>query len=98
MAPKINQDLCDQCNVCYNICPQDIFELHEDQPPTILYPNECWYCAACVIDCHTSAISLKLPLQMHVVPSPALFKETGPEEADALKTAAAFSRSIINQD
>ena len=94
MAPIIDQDLCHCCGTCYDICPQDIFGFREDEIPTVDYPNECWYCGACVLDCPVDAVHLCLPLQMRIVPSPANYGEPGTDEAEALRKAAAFSRSV----
>jgi len=95
MPPVIDKDLCEQCGTCYDICPQDIFSENNDQPPSVTYPDECWYCGACVIDCPENAIRLKLPLQMQIVPSPALYGDPDTKETDALKASAAFTRSIV---
>ena len=93
MPPVINKRLCTMCDICYDICPQDVFEQSADAPPAIVYPRECWHCAACVIDCPEDAVHLALPLHMQIVPSPALF---GPiDDEEELKKAAAWSRSII---
>jgi adenylylsulfate reductase subunit B len=94
MAPTINQDLCHCCGTCYDICPQDVFGFREDEIPTVDYPDECWYCGACVLDCPVEAVALRLPLQLRIVPSPANYGEPGTDEADALRKAAAFSRSV----
>jgi adenylylsulfate reductase subunit B len=95
MPPIIDKRLCELCDTCYEICPQDVFALREDAPPAVAYPRECWHCAACVIDCTANAIHLELPLHMQIVPSPALFGDPGPEGAEDLRRAAAFSRSIV---
>ena len=95
MPPVINHKLCTLCDTCYDICPQDVFAASDGAPPAIPYPRECWHCASCVIDCPEEAIHLELPLHMHIVPSPALFGDPGPEGAEELKKAAAWSRSII---
>lgn len=98
MAPIIDEKLCNQCGICYNFCPQDCFTWNKGETPIVLYPRECWDCGACVIDCSENAIRLKLPLHMHIVPSPALYGPPGPEEAENLRKAAEFSRSIIRGD
>jgi len=95
MPPVIDEERCTLCGTCYDRCPTDVFTPAGDEPPCVAYPEECWHCAACVIDCPAEAVVLDLPLQMHIVPSPALYGPPGPEEADALRQAAAFSRSIV---
>ena len=95
MPPVINTDKCEQCGTCSDVCPQDVFKLNETEPPEVAYPEECWHCGACVLDCPAGGIHLKLPLQMHIVPSPALYGSTGALDKEALKKAAAFSRSVI---
>ena len=84
------------CGICYNICPQDVFSFDrkQKQVPAIAYPQECWYCGACVVDCATEAVSLQLPLPLHIVPSQALYGPPGKEESEVLKRAADFSRSV----
>ena len=96
MPPVIDKKLCNFCGICYDICPQDVFSFDRKlkQVPAVPYPQECWYCGACVVDCPRGAVSLSLPLPLHIVPSPALYGPPGPEEAEALGRAADFSRSI----
>ncbi len=96
MPPIIDKKLCDYCGICYNMCSQDVFSFDRKQKkaPAVVYPQECWYCGACVVDCPKGAVSLKLPLPLHIVPSPALYGPPGKEESEQLGRAADFSRSI----
>ena len=100
MPPVIDRELCSCCGICWDVCPQDVFSFDrtKKQAPAVLYPRECWYCGACVVDCPRGAVSLQLPLPLHIVPSPALYGPPGPdpgeEEREALRRAAEFSRSI----
>ena len=96
MPPVIDGKLCNLCGICYDVCPQDVFafERERGQAPAVSYPQECWYCGACVVDCPQMAVSLTLPLPLHIVPSPSLYGVPGPEEGDTLRRAADFSRSI----
>lgn len=96
MPPIIDKKLCNYCGICYNMCPQDVFSFDRKQKktPAVVYPQECWYCGACVVDCPKGAVSLKLPLPLHIVPSPALYGPPGEEENEQLRRAAGFSRSI----
>ena len=97
MPPVIDETLCVRCGICYDICPQDCFSFeNKEEPPDLQYPRECWHCGVCVIDCPEDAVRLKLPLQMHIVPSPALYGPPEAGEKTALKKAAAFSRSLTS--
>lgn len=96
MPPIIDRKICTSCGICHKICPQDVFTMENATPPAVTYPDECWYCGGCVVDCPEKAIALDLPLYLHIVPSPALY---GPDaEADELAKAAAFSRSVTRAD
>ena len=94
MPPQLDKTLCQRCGTCYEICPQDLFGFRENEVPTVDYPDECWHCGACVLDCPVEAVSLRLPLQLHIVPSPANYGDPGTDEAESLRKAAAFSRSV----
>ena len=96
MPPIIDKKLCNYCGICYEMCPLDVFSFDKGQKatPAIAYPKECWYCGACIVDCPKGAVSLKLPLPLHIVPSPALYGPPGKEETETLRRAADFSRSI----
>jgi adenylylsulfate reductase subunit B len=63
MPPIINKEKCNSCGICAEICPTDVFKfVGKKEPPEIKYPEECWHCNACVLDCKQSAISLRIPL------------------------------------
>ena len=32
--------------------------------PKVAYPDECWHCGACMMDCPAEAIRLNLPIWM----------------------------------
>lgn len=32
------------------------------EKPQVRYPEECWHCRACVMDCPTGAIDIRYPL------------------------------------
>lgn len=49
-----------------------------DKFPRIKFPEECWHCDSCVLDCPVGAISLRIPLSyglMHVDASTLTTKE-----------------------
>jgi NAD-dependent dihydropyrimidine dehydrogenase PreA subunit len=64
-----NPEICDGCNRCLSVCPEDVFipNPQKGKPPLILHPDECWYCGPCVDDCpRPGAIRLNHPLQQRV--------------------------------
>ena len=64
MPPVINKDACTVCGICVKICPMDVFfGSKKKEIPTISFGEECWHCNACVLDCPSNAISLRVPLQ-----------------------------------
>lgn len=95
MAPILDEHKCSVCGTCYQVCPQDVFSLRGDDPPLVAYPDECWHCAACVLDCPNEALHLELPLQMRIIPSPALYGPPATGEEEMLRKAAAFTRSVV---
>ncbi len=68
MPPVINKKVCASCAICADICPQDVFWGSErKQTPVVSYPEECWHCNACVLDCpKEGAIRLRIPSPMFI--------------------------------
>jgi len=67
MPPVIDKDKCEKCGTCADVCQMDVFfGSKENKIPTIRYPEECWHCAACVIDCPVDAVRLRVPYPMMV--------------------------------
>ena len=63
MPPIISKDKCSRCGICVKVCPQDVFfGSKEKAVPIVSYPEECWHCNACGLDCPEEAISLRVPL------------------------------------
>jgi adenylylsulfate reductase subunit B len=65
MPPIFNKN-CIRCYKCVEICPGDILRESSDGP-VVAYPDECWHCGACMMDCPVDAIRLKVPLWMKPV-------------------------------
>lgn len=63
MPPVIDEEKCVGCGTCAQICPLDVLKYHkETRTVTVRYPDECWHCRACAIDCPKGAIQLRYPL------------------------------------
>lgn len=55
--------LCISCNRCVDICPIDLLApAKKGETPYAVYPDECWYCGCCVMECPTGAVRLEHPL------------------------------------
>lgn len=62
MSIKIDYHLCKGCKSCYTECPADLFGWDEEREiPYIAYPDECWHCGVCKLECPENAIHLTLP-------------------------------------
>jgi adenylylsulfate reductase, subunit B len=63
MPPIVNKEKCNACGVCADVCPTDVFRtVGKGIAPVVKYPEECWHCNACVLDCRQGALTLRLPL------------------------------------
>ncbi len=59
MAIAIDKALCTGCGKCYDICPEDVYAF-SDRQVTVKYPDECWWCGSCQMDCPTGALKIRL--------------------------------------
>lgn len=71
MPPVINREKCIGCGTCADICNSHILrhKSQTDPVPHVKFPEECWHCNSCVLDCPVGAITLRTPLPyslMHV--------------------------------
>ena len=66
MAIQIDQELCTNCGTCVEVCIMDILQEGEETP-RVAYPDECWYCGACMMDCPVDAIKMDLPYAMRPI-------------------------------
>ena len=68
MPPVINRETCIACNKCALICCMDVFgPVKVKEIPTVRYPEECWHCRSCVMDCPVDAIRLYYPLPLSIL-------------------------------
>ena len=68
MPPIINKEKCLACGQCADVCPMDVFFGSADNEiPVVSYPEECWHCNACILDCPVDgAIRLRIPLPLSI--------------------------------
>lgn len=68
-AVDFDPALCTGCNRCVEICRSDVLmpNPQDHQPPIVVYPDECWYCGSCVLECNRpGAITLLHPLNQSI--------------------------------
>ena len=61
MPPVIDYNKCVKCTTCAQICPLDVFRVQgkgADRTVVVRYPDECWHCRACVMECPKEAITI----------------------------------------
>jgi len=54
---KIDNDKCDGCGTCKDICPVNVFEI-VDGKSKVVNLSECLICRACEVQCPNSAIQV----------------------------------------
>ena len=76
MPPLFDPGKCTGCGTCTDICNSHILRLlPETSPiPEVKFPDECWHCNSCVLDCPAGAVTLRMPLpySLMYVPSPGI--------------------------
>ncbi len=71
MPPVIIEEKCVKCGKCYEACQSDVFfGSIPGKRIAVAYPDECWHCNACVMECAFGAISLRIPLIMQMMFKP----------------------------
>ena len=68
-AIDFDPGLCTGCNQCVEICRSDVLipNPEDKKPPIVLYPDECWYCGCCVLECNRpGAITMLHPLNQSI--------------------------------
>lgn len=76
MPPIIQTEKCTSCGKCALICCMDVFGPTEPHTiPEVRYPEECWHCRACVMDCPSGAIEMRYPLPYTLLWKDAPIKE-----------------------
>ena len=63
MPPIIDKENCIKGSKCMSICPLDVYgPVKKGEFPVVRFPEECWHCRACVMDCPVGAIELRYPI------------------------------------
>lgn len=64
MPITFDAEKCIGCLRCMEVCQIDVMlpPAEKGQPPVVAYPDECWYCGCCVMECARDAIHLHHPL------------------------------------
>jgi NAD-dependent dihydropyrimidine dehydrogenase PreA subunit len=65
MIESLDEQKCSGCDICFNVCPCDVFRtLPEKRLVRIAYPEDCQTCFACELDCPEAAIYVG-PMRKH---------------------------------
>ena len=57
MIESLDEQKCNGCEICFNVCPCDVFRLGSGgHGVRIAYPEDCQTCFACELDCPEDAI------------------------------------------
>lgn len=68
MPPVFDYQKCNGCGICELYCPGDVIYMEggdkDSRRPVLKYPEECWHCGICRLDCRRGAVSYKFPLLM----------------------------------
>lgn len=59
MANSIDYSKCTDCGICYEICPESVYDLDASQRVYVRRPDECWLCGSCQMDCPAGALKVK---------------------------------------
>ncbi|MCL5265817.1 MAG: 4Fe-4S binding protein [Chloroflexi bacterium] len=68
MPPRIDAAKCNGCGTCDRHCPIDVIELDKGKRLAVVkYPDECWHCGSCRLDCKEGAVEIVFPPRMLLV-------------------------------
>jgi NAD-dependent dihydropyrimidine dehydrogenase PreA subunit len=67
---RLDLAACNGCEICFAICPQDVFRLDAQTGlPVIRYPEDCIACWSCELFCPVKCIKVSEP-RAHKLPEP----------------------------
>ena len=55
MKIVVDPDGCIGCEICVEMCPEDVLEMQDDIA-TVVNPDDCIECKACEVNCEYDAI------------------------------------------
>ncbi len=65
MPPVIDKQICNGCGQCEMYCPGDLIVLEGEakvlKRAFVKYPEECWHCGICRLECPVGAVSYRFP-------------------------------------
>ncbi len=61
MNLSFNQESCTGCGACVKYCPGHVLEMGPEGIPYERYPDDCWYCGVCQVECPQDCITLLFP-------------------------------------
>lgn len=65
MPPRIDEDTCNGCGICDHQCPLDVIAMDRKRRKAVVkYPDECWHCGACRLDCAQQAVKIVFPAKI----------------------------------
>ena len=57
----IDYDCCTGCGACVDCCPGHVLAMSAEDRPHEKYPDDCWYCGVCAIECPVACITIIFP-------------------------------------
>jgi NAD-dependent dihydropyrimidine dehydrogenase PreA subunit len=68
MPPVIDHQKCNGCGACERYCPGDLIIMKgkkkKVKKAVVKYPEECWHCGICRLECPVEAVNYKFPEEM----------------------------------
>jgi len=61
MNLSFDRDCCIECGSCVEFCPGHVLALDEEDRPYERYPDDCWYCGVCQVECPEDCITVIFP-------------------------------------
>ena len=77
MIEVLVEERCVECNLCVKVCPLNVFEKRENQPPMIARQSDCQTCYMCELYCPAQALYVSADAEDTVDVSVNELKETG---------------------